>query len=360
MGLPSRAELSSLGPRGLQPVRLRIPDATMGISVAELSDDDAQRLRRIYATLLGLREALRGIQPETVAVDEVSAALPDLGTARLFDDAAALGRAMAERGASPRMRKALHDLRGGSLQALLMHLELLHAGAASALDLIRVFLLARDQLKIMRNAVPDLDPAGYRADLSEQMHSTSLVRDKWASVGYRLPGRQVEVELDCDFEGSIASCCVEFSTLDRIVYNLVNNAAEHAVDGRVGLSLAPMSGEPDTLLRIAVANRISASQHARIVERFGDELGSIFGGGFTTGGHGLGLRICGELVAHGFSLPSVEAAVERGLLGARLLGEAFVVWIGWPARSAGVRAEPQSPAGPTSSDPLVRAERRAI
>lgn len=358
--LPTRSELLSLSPMRLERTRIRVPDPSMGVSMAEVPEEDALRLRAVYETLLELLAVLQGCAVDREAVARLAGVLPLLGVDALVDRVVMLGRALEREGMSPRLRRAYHDARGGSLQALLVHLELIEAGAGEPEDLHRVFLLARDHLKILRNAVPDLDPPRTQADLEERAHPVALVREKWSSVGYRMLGRTVEVELDCAFEGSIASCCMEFSTFDRIVYNLVHNAAEHAADGKVRVSVLPTADAPGSPLRIAVANRVRPEQRARLRERFGDDLGGIFDAGFTTGGHGLGLGICAELVTHGFSLSSVGAALEQGVLGAALVDDAFVAWVGWPSALAEARVELPARGGSPPPDPLVRAERRAI
>lgn len=341
MSSVSRHDLLALTSPSLRPARVRTPDATISIELAELCDGDAERLQRVYRFALDVCDYLRPRLQDEDAIDGVVAFLQRRGFDRVHDDVSTLGKELRRRDATPRLLKAYHDLRGGSLLALLMHLEMVQMELATLQDLTRIHILARDQLKIMRNAVSDLDPARRQADLTDKDHSISLLRQKWSDVDYRMDGRKVTVELDCEFDGVVASCCMEFSTLDRVVYNLVNNAARYAVDGRVRLSALPVDGEgsapdgaePDiTLLRIVVLNRIDQAHRQTLGVKFGEDLGAMFQGGFTTGGRGLGLRICGDLVTHGFSLPSIPYAVDHGYLGARLIEDCFTVWFHWPAR----------------------------
>ncbi len=329
-----RARLLSLGTRDLARPRLQRPDRTVSVETSELPEADVERLKRLYRFVLGIHDRLIGRLDAADVLEELGEQLEPLGFADAHQQAGQLGRGARRRDLEPRLRKAYHDLRGGSLLSLLMHLEMVQLGHGSAEDAARIFILARDQLKIMRNAVSDLDTPRYQADLQDKDHAVDLLREKWASVAYRLPQRGICVELDCDFDGVIASCCMEFSTLDRVIYNLVNNAAQHSADGAVELSILPIDEADETLLRIVVANRVDDAQRKTLRHRFGDELGQIFRGGFSTSdeGHGLGLRICGDLVAHGFSLPSVPFAVDHGYLGATLLEERFVAWFHWPAR----------------------------
>jgi signal transduction histidine kinase len=230
------------------------------------------------------------------------------------------------------LREVYHDVRGGGLPALLMHLDAVAAGEGVAEDLERIFVLCRDQLKIIRNAIPDLDPEGYARDLAQREHSSELLLAKWANERYRLRDVEVEVTLRCDFDGTVSECCMEFAALDRVIYNLVNNATRFAADGRVELRVFPLNDAMATDLRFVVINRVTQEHGERVQADIGEDLSRIFAGGYTTGGHGLGLRICGDFVSHGYGLPSLQAALDDGYIGARLLGDCFVAWFHWPAR----------------------------
>ena len=236
------------------------------------------------------------------------------------------------------LRKIYHDIRGCGLPALVMHLDMVLAGEAQAQDLGRIFLLCRDQLKIIRNALPDVDPAGYARDLESNEHSTTLLLDKWSTAIYRLRGAEVALTMRCEFEGSISERCMEFAALDRVVYNLVNNAARFAADGKVDLNIFAIDEDgrgparDETDLRFVVMNRLHPHHGARIRADLGDDLSSLFGGGYTTGGHGLGLSICGDFVTDGYGLPSLHTALANGYLGARIIRDTFLVWFHWPAR----------------------------
>lgn len=321
-----------LGPSRAQAFRVRLPDASISMQTHELLEGDAERLHRAYRCIAQLYEHARVQRFDADGVPRLMACLERMDLARLYEDVGALGRSLQRVEVPPRLRKAYHDVRGGSLLALLMHVELVQQGRGEADDVARIALLARDHLKIMRNAVPDLDPVANAADLRSKAHPLALLREKWAAVRYRLAGREVTVELDCPFDGTIAACCLEFSTLDRIVYNLVNNAAEHTHDGRVRMVVVPLP-EPDadgTLLRVAVINRLGPVQRATLRRRFGSDPSALFLGGFTTEGHGLGLRICADLVAHAAGLPSITLALDHGHMGVRIIEDWFVAWFVWP------------------------------
>ena len=334
---PGREVVLSLGTKRPRGFRVRLPDVSLSVQTHELLAGDAERLRRTYRFLWQLHDHARRRSREADALPGLAALVERMDLDRVYDDVGMLGRGLQQGELPSRVRKAYHDVRGGSLVALLMHLDLLVQGLGQAEDVARIAILARDHLKIMRNAVPDLDPVTYAADLQTKAHPVALLREKWSSVRYRFAGREIDVDLDCEFDGTIATCCMEFSTLDRIVYNLVNNAAEHTSDARVRMMVLPIAdtGPEAQLLRVAVLNRMGSQQRARLEASFGREPSALFQGGFTTDGHGLGLRICADLVAHAAGLPSIALAVDQGHLGIRIVEDWFVAWFVWPS------AEPQ-------------------
>lgn len=333
-----RAVIRSLGPSRAQAFAVRLPDASISVQTHELLAGDAERLYRAYRFLAQLHAHARAQRDQPDGIARLVAHLESMDLPRFQDDVAALGYGLGQHDAPPRLHKAYHDLRGGSLLALLMHVDLVQQGRGEPEDVQRIALLARDHLKIIRNAVPDLDPVAYDADLRSKAHPMALLREKWGAVRYRLARREVTVELDCPYDGTIAARCLEFSTLDRIVYNLVNNAAEHTHDGLVRLVVMPVhepheSHAEGMLLRLAVINRLDPHQRDTLRHRFGGEPSELFLGGFTTAGHGLGLRICADLVAHAAGLPSIALALDHGHLGVRIVDDWFVAWFVWPSSS---------------------------
>lgn len=326
-----REVVRSLGPAPVSEFRTRLPDAASSVRTHELMEGDGERLLRVYRFVWRLHDHARRRRSEPDAADGLAALAGRMELPLVFEDVSVLGQGLSHASASPRVRKAYHDVRGGSLLALLIHLELVVQGRGEPEDVARIALLARDHLKIMRNAVPDLDPPGYAADLSIKAHPVALLREKWSSVRYRFAGREIAIDLDCPFEGTIASCCLEFSTLDRILYNLVNNAAEHAPDGCVRLVVLPVPEHEGALLRLAVLNRLDPHQHEVLRERFGGNPNALLEGGFTTHGHGMGLQICADLVSHAAGVPSIALAVSQGHLGLDIIDGWFVAWFVWPS-----------------------------
>ena len=97
------------------------------------------------------------------------------------------------------------------------------------------------------------------------------------------------------------------------------------------LHLLPVPPGAATDLRFVVMNRVTPAHRERIHADLGDRLDGVFASDYTTGGHGLGLRIVGDFVTHGYGLPSLRVALNDGYLGARLVRDTFVAWFHWPA-----------------------------
>jgi signal transduction histidine kinase len=248
----------------------------------------------------------------------------------------------------------LHDLRGGAATAVLAEAELLEPGLRSALDagtvdaeaLESIVLLARDQAKIMRNALLDLDPEERARDTLENPHRLDDLIDRWDDVRYRTLDGTIRVRAARDAPGILSSCCLEFGAVDRVAYNLINNAARHSADGEVALQARHAS---ESLFRIAVTNRVDRDHGHWLAEglkedptflfrwgatrsRAGVELAS--GDGLRLGsrsGSGLGLGIVAEFVAAAFGVPTIREALEGGYLGSTQLDDRLAVWFHWPA-----------------------------
>lgn len=287
-------------------------------------------LGAIYAAIEAVYAVARD---ESTPADAKVAALRRLYAATwapLLPTVRELGAAIPAERSTPRLRQIVHDVKGGAFQALAMYLQLLDLQALPAEQLHRVRFLARDQLKIMRNALPELDPEGTARDEAHNLHAVGLLLEKWQRADHRLPGRSAVIEVDCRYQGAVAERCLEFAALDRVVYNLVNNAAAHSADGRVRLAILPVPPAAPNDLRIAVVNRITDEQRRALEARFPAGLGQLFHGGFTTGGSGLGLRICADFVANAYGLAGVEQALAEGHLGAAIVAGQFVAWVHWP------------------------------
>ena len=239
---------------------------------------------------------------------------------------AALGpESYSLQGAHKLLRQVMHDLRGGPMTSLVMSMSMLLNGRDVDLEYIR--LLARDVRKITRNCFPDLDPERYNLDCDENPHSVRLIGEKWSRLS-----RQGGVNVYLEFKGNIANSCVEFSALDRTLYNLMNNAIRESLSDDHEIELFVVT-KPDTEeiedLRFWIRNRISSDQSLGLRTRFGDNLSDLFLTSFSTTGSGMGMQIVGEFVGKAYGV-SAKRALEMNLAGIHLEEEYFNVWFHWP------------------------------
>ena len=330
----SEPELHALAPDHLVSLRReRYTGADMGISLARLAEGDRHTLREVYERLLALLDALRPDTRGEVDPQAVRDLLADGGHHALLDPMNRFGTESIERDPEPRLAKAVHDLRGGAFPAIVFMAEMIETGTAESGDLRQMFFWVRDHLKIARNAVAGLDPERYAADLAGRPHGVDLLVQKWRGAAYHAARCSAEVAVDCRWRGWISERCVEFSAVDRVVYNLVNNAARHAHTGQVVVYLLPVGadGTEPTELRVVVVDAVGAGQATLLRNRYPQGLGELFAGGFTSGGgSGLGLSICADFVSHAYGLDRLADAVGGGYMGARLIRDRFVAWFHWP------------------------------
>lgn len=328
--LPPREEILRLAPIPLPYHRdERYRGSGESRPLAAFANNDQKRLADAYAILLDLLEVTRDDEGDEFARIHEFAQRPEWvqaveGMREFGSDSRALHPD------DPTLARAIHDLRGGAFQAVTTMVQLIAEELGETGDQRQLFFLVRDHLKMMRNAVEDLDPVRTADDSEVKLHDVDLITEKWDGADYRLGDQQREVHVESDYAGPISHRCMEFSAMDRVVYNLVNNATRNGTGNRIDIGIFPLQTPADDL-RIVVANRIEPEHGARLAQRFGDDLDGIFESGFTTTGSGLGLGICAQFVSHayGLSLPSEASASDY--VGARVMGDRFVSWFHWPA-----------------------------
>ena len=300
-----------------------------GIELARLAPDDRSTVREVYRrvrTIYDMWLYTGSGEPSDLFLEWI----PALATRELGESCRAIGRGTLE----PEVAKVIHDLRGGALMALLGYAEMLSMDGQS--DLLRTAIrLARDHAKLMRNALVDIDPPIRSADESVNVHPIRELLMKWDGLEYLQEGRRVLVEARTTYEGNITTRCLETSAVDRVLYNLINNAARFAIDDRIRIDALEVT---PGVIRWVVQNRIAPDQWDWLDRSLGEDLGRLFQGGVTRGGHGIGLSNCADFVKAAFGLSDIDAAISGGYIGARRVGDSFWAWFHWPS----VRSEETS------------------
>jgi signal transduction histidine kinase len=229
----------------------------------------------------------------------------------------------------PRLAEALHDIRGGSLTVLFAQLSRIGRVPWKSELGRSLFIATRDHMKMMRNVTTDLDPVARGRDLVFRRHSLDDLAVAFRSFTAQHGEEQVVVDVDCPDDAIIAESCVEFGAVDRVAYNLLNNAVRHTARPVVTAWLLRFAKD----LRVVVANAVAPDHRALLAERLETDGSSLFGD-FTTTGSGYGLRIVSELVAHAYGIPSARKLTDGGYVGARIVDDSFVAWFHWPLSDA--------------------------
>ena len=275
-------------------------------------------LKRYHAS--GDQTALSQIQSlvDGLEMNEV------LGTVRY------LGVASLESNPSELLGKTVHDLRGGAISSLIGLLQLAQMVPLNRREAHQIFFLTRDHLKIMRNALLGLDDAKRQADLLPSMHGVDLIIEKWQDAVLSNSERQTSLHVKSDYLGNIAECCVEFGALDRVLYNLINNACRHTASGEVKLSIRGQPAghaQPDNLC-FCVSNPVEVEEGHRLSAR--GDLRTLFEPGVSSTGSGLGLTVAADFVTNAYGLRNHGLALDGSYLGARLHQGGFHAWFHWP------------------------------
>jgi hypothetical protein len=296
------------------------------LSMYALTESDAGTIRWIYTTLLELFESLRhGDDAEKIAALQRFAAAYDAED--FVTRVMPLGKASYAADPSPLVAKTMHDVRGGGLTPLLSRLQLAQMTGASADTVTALYFLTRDHLKIMRNALIGLDDPRRNEDLLPKLHGTELIVEKWNGSVIRQADRELQIRVSCPERVDISECCVEFGALDRILYNLMNNACRHSSGEPIELEIFRIPDAQGVNLRFVLQNHVTEADAAQLATR---ELRQLFEAGVSTTGSGYGLAVVADFVANAFGLTTSGAALDGQYLGARLLGREFAVWFHWP------------------------------
>ncbi len=249
-----------------------------------------------------------------------------------------LGAATYKLGTPSRdVRSVLHDIRGGALLALIGAAAADARGETiSSEELKSIILRARDHARIMRNAISDLHPILRAIDSGIKTHTMLDFIAKWARTTYRIGERKVDVTTDCAYDGFVCRYDLETAALDRVIYNHMNNAARFSADDSVSIVAVPVN---DEMVRWVVSNSIYPEHNVNLRDSLGADLGLLYKGGHTRGGHGIGLSNCAELVGAAVGINDIDTLVSSGYIGASVRDHTYVAWFHWPTYKEPAKAK---------------------
>lgn len=258
-----------------------------------------------------------------------------------------LGEASHAEASSEELAKAMHDVRGGPLSSLLGRLQLSNHLPHNEDQLKTLFVLVRDHLKIMRSAITGLDDPRRDADRRPRSHDMRLMLEKWhgSVVGPTSRKQPIHMDVDCRYEGTMTECCLESAAIDRIFYNLANNACRHAAGDHIDMAIFPIPESPGECLRFVLSNEVSEADAVyldaliqsggadRADKGTGLSLMALFAPKVSSTGSGFGLTVVADFVTSAFGLRDSREALRERYVGAILDGRTFRAWFHWPMAS---------------------------
>jgi len=294
----------------------RFHGASRCCSLSDFTGEDASLLKALYRKLSGLHEVLSAEDS-----DADGQAIAQQYGDQLRELMSAITRGAKDQYSSD-IRSVVHDVLGGSLTVLLWMLQ----GDLGDPDPRRTTkFLAGDHLKIMRNALHGLDDPARILDLGGGFHGVPYLRDRWNATRLRNDRGAVDINFTSDTDIAFAENCFEFSTVQRVIYNMLSNACTHIVDQRVDFDVNEIVDGNDANVRFIISNLVSEDLSRRI-----NEASSVFDTEFSTSGGGLGLSICADLVSEAYGLESAMTALKEQYVGVEIHGQRVVVWFHWP------------------------------
>jgi signal transduction histidine kinase len=321
----SQIDLLELAPVVLQNWRSkRYHGENLAISIEAFLESDRAIIHELYDFLQELLDRLKKESRDEARLIEM---LSPGRIEPLIEHVSELGKLSYEADPQPLLARTIHDLRGGGLTPLLGLIQYASLDGPTPAILNSLFFLTRDHLKIMRNALLGLDDAARTRDLEPKLHSTDLIVEKWDGTLLNSDKGEIRLAVHCPESVDISECCVEFGALDRILYNLLNNACRHTAQGVIDLLLFPVPDRAGGNLRCVLVNALAAADEAYLRNV---DLQSLFDAGVSTTGSGYGLSMVAEFVANAFGLGNSDQAVGGKYVGVTLRQGKFVIWFHWP------------------------------
>jgi len=297
------------------------------VRLSDFGPRDRTRIRRLYDFAQGIY--LDWLETEDRDPAAAMARLRDTDLGELREQVNDLGSDTPD---EPCLGSILHDIRGGTTAAFLSLAELLLDQEATddrrPEYLQQLIWLVRDEAKVVRGIIVDLDPAMREPDAEHKPHSVSDLVRKWE--GMRYDGGTTVISLHVENglgEDALANRCLEAAAIDRVSYNFLNNAARFSASGEVTIDLRPLPG--DSIGRITVVNDLDEEEAAWLRKTLASDPMALFRPDVSRGGTGVGLGTCAEIVGAAFELTPDQAVRER-VIGYELVDRRFYAWFCWP------------------------------
>ena len=330
---------------------LRYVGDDFSVALARLAARDQVLVRALYEALSELLYAIADTATDDAQKWQAITRWKDRHDLdRFIDEVREIGLASHAEASSEDLSKAMHDVRGGALSALLGRLQILGYSPRAEGQLKPLFVLTRDHLKIMRNTLVGLDDPRREADRKPKAHAMRLMLEKWheSVVGPQWGERSIQMFIDCRYEGPLTECCLESAAVDRIFYNLAANACRYAAGDRLEMAVFPLSESPGGCLRFVLSNEVSAEDEAHLSSMIQagvpadpgqtrpQNLSVLFEAEVSSTGSGFGLTVVADFVAGAFGLRDRAEALNERYVGAILDGHTFRVWFHWPMAHGGL------------------------
>jgi hypothetical protein len=155
---------------------------------------------------------------------------------------------------------------------------------------------------VLRHSLIGSDEERGLLDLARRLHGVENLRRRLPLLLLYNPAGDVRVDFAAAWHGDFAITCLEFSTVLKHLYNLMDNAARHTADRLVLIRIFPKPPFEPRSVRLVVANAISPADRATMSPSV---LANLWRG-YTTTGSGIGLVASAALVAEAFGLEGPE------------------------------------------------------
>lgn len=192
----------------------------LGVTLNRLSASDVVTIHRLYGVVKGVYELWTYTQGQ-VALDLLLRRMERLDDPEFVLELRSLGATTIDK--EPLVLSALSDAKRGAIS----HLLSLRQKPQSATS--PLLTLARDHAKLMRNAFFDLDGPLRSADEARKVHELGPFLDKVRHLNSR-------ASVQADYHGPITCCCLETSTLDRVLYEF-SHRTHFATDSSAELTV---------------------------------------------------------------------------------------------------------------------------